>query len=280
MSENKWKNIKNSGEELALDTFLTVSSESAAEVAKASVTSIAGDLLIDTTSSLVPGISGVVQNYKRNRFEKNIIAFTTELQTKVDHIRTNLEAKTEEQRVQIDQLFQIVLDYVIDEQQEEKVQFMVNGFVNITEHDHVSTDFVLTYYDVLKEMRMIDIAILRFMYDVRYVSFDQASKDTYRDILERHGINYDQYEAVRRNLVRIGVFTTRTDLNITNDLNEISKTFKELHSYLEKLTNPKFKGSLPKLKEPKLKSKDDFEVSKFGRDFVSFFLDIEQNTEN
>lgn len=281
MSESKWKAFKTSGKELALDTFLTVSSDSAAEVAKESVTSMAGDLLIDTTSSLIPGVSGVVQNYKRNRFEKNIIAFTTELQTRIGDISTNLEAKSEEQKIQIDELFQFVLDYVVDEQQEEKIQYMVNGFVHITEHEHVSTDFVLTYYDVLKEMRMIDIAVLRFMYEIRYVSFDQESRDTYLDILERHGISYDQYEAVRRNLMRIGVFTTKTDLNITNDLKEISKSFKELYSFLEKLSNPKPKISLPKfkLKEPKLKSKDNFEISKFGRDFVKFFINIEQNQE-
>lgn len=276
MRQSKWKNIKQSGNELALDTFLNVSSESAAEVAKDSITSMAGDLLVDTASSFVPGISGAVQNYKRTRFEKNISAFTIELQTKIEDIRINLESKSDEQKEQIDQLFQYVLDYVIDEQQEEKIQYMVNGFVNITEHDHVSTDFVLTYYDVLKELRMIDIAVLRFMYNARYISFDREPRETYQDILERHGISYDQYEAVRNNLLRIGVFTTKTDLNITDDLKEITKAFKELYSFLEKLSNPKFKGSLPKLKEPKLKSKDNFEISKFGSDFVKFFLGLEQ----
>lgn len=276
MSESKWKDLKKTSNELAIDTFLNISSQGAAEVAKASITSAAGDFLVDSASSLVPGVSGAVQSYKRTRFEKNIKAFTEELHSKVEDIRINLEAKSVEQKMQIDQLFQYVLDYVIDEQQEEKIHYMVNGFVNITEHDHISTDFVLTYYDVLKELRMIDIAILRFMYNTRYVYFDQGHTETYQDIMEKHGISYEQYEAVRRNLLRIGLFTTKTDLNITDDLKEISKAFKDLYTYLEKLTNPKFKGSLPRLKEPKLKSKDNFEVSKFGKDFVNFFLDLDQ----
>jgi len=281
VNENRLDNIKKSSTELTLDTFLNVSSKTAADVAKESITSAAGELIVDTLSSLAPGALGAVQSYKRTRFENNIKAFTEELHSKVNDVRENLESKSDEQKVQIDQLFQYVLDYVIDEQQEEKIQYMVNGFVNITEHEHVSTDFVLTYYDVLKEMRMIDIAVLKFIYDARYISFDHESRDTYLDILERHGINYDQYEAVRRNLVRIGVFTTKTDLSITDDLKEISKSFKELYSFLEKLSNPKPKSSLPKfkLKEPKLKSKDKFEISKFGRDFVKFFLNIEQLNE-
>lgn len=276
MSEKKWRNIKQSSKDLIFDTFLKVSSDSAAEIAKASVASMVGDFIIDTTSSVVPGVSGAVQNYKRTRFENNIEAFTDQLQTKVEDIRINLESKTDEQKAQIDQLFQYVLDYVIDEQQEEKIQYMVNGFVNITEHEQVSTDFVLTYYDVLKDLRLIDIAVLRFMYNSRYISFDQENRETYQDIIEKHGISYEQYEAVRRNLLRIGVFTTKTDLNIAGDLKEISKTFKDLYSFLEKLSDPKFKRSLPRLKEPKLKSKDNFEISKFGKDFVKFFLDIEQ----
>ena len=275
MSEGRRKNIKQTGNELALDTFLNVGSDTAADIAKESITSMAGDILVDTASSLIPGISGAVQSYKRVRFEKNIKTFTEELHSKIEEVRLNLESKTFEQKEQIDQLFQYVLDYVIDEQQEEKIQYMVNGFVNITEHDHVSNDFILTYYDVLKELRMVDISVLRLMSASRYV-FDQESRETYRDIMYRHGISYEQYEAVRRNLLRIGVLTTRTDLNITDDLKEISKTFKELYSFLDKLTNPKFNRSLPKLKEPKFKSKENFEISKFGRDFVEFFLELEQ----
>lgn len=275
MDESKRDDIKKSSSELALDTFLKVGSTAAADFAKESINSIAGELLVDTLGSLIPGGSGAIQSYKRTRFENNIKAFTEELHSKVEAIRINLESKSDKQKLQIDQLFQYVLDYVIDEQQEEKIHYMVNGFVNITKHEYVSTDFVLTYYDVLKELRMIDLAVLKFMYNIRHITYDQAHTETYRDILDRHGLSYDQYEAVRRNLLRIGVFTTKTDLNIMDDLKEILKTFKDIHLFLEKFSNPKYKGSLPKLKEPKLKSKDNFEISKFGKDFVKFFLELD-----
>lgn len=267
--------MKDTGKGLALDTVLNVGSDMAADVAKESITSLVGDIIVDTASSLVPGISGAVSGYKRVRFEKNIKTFTEELHSKIEVIRVNLENKTEEQKEKIDQLFNYVMDYVIDEQQEEKIKYMVSGFVNITEHEQVSDDFILTYYDVLKELRMLDISVLRLMYTSRYV-FDQQSRESYQDIMERHGLSYEQYESVRRNLLRIGLLTTKTDLNITGDLEEISKKFKDLYTFLEKLTNPKSKGSLPKLKEPKLKSKENFEMSKFGRDFVRFFLDVEK----
>lgn len=272
---NKKKDLKQTGNELVLNAFLTASSNTAANVAKESVTSMAGDMLIDATSSLIPGVSGAIQGYKRNRFEQNIKKFTEELSFKVTEIQANLEAKTDKQREQIDQLFQYVLDYVIDEQQEEKIRYMVNGFVNITAHESVSNDFVLTYYDVLRELRMIDIAVLKLMYNTRHI-FDEEPRETYQDIMSHHGISYEQYEAVRRNLLRIGVLTTKTDINIADDLKEISKSFKELYAFLEKLTNSKPSRSLPRLKEPKIKSKENFEISKFGRDFVEFFLELRE----
>lgn len=274
LNEDKRKNLKETGKGLTLETVLSVGSDTAADIAKKSITSVIGDILVDTAGSLIPGVSGAVQNYKRNRFERNMTTFTEYLYTKIEDIRVNLEYKSDEQKEKIDQLFHYVMDYVIDEQQEDKIEYMVNGFVNITEHEKVSDDFILTYYDVLKELRMVDVSVLRLMYSSRFM-YDQEVRETFQDVMERHGISYEQYESVRRNLLRIGLLTTKTDLNITDDLNEIAKRLKELYTYLDKLTNPRHKGPLPKLKEPKMKSRENYEMSKFGRDFVEFFLGMD-----
>ncbi|WP_440897437.1 hypothetical protein ACS127_05550 [Amphibacillus sp. Q70] len=279
MKEKRYIDIKSTGKELVLETFLDVGSKAAADVAKEAVTTATADLLVDSASSLVPGVSGAVQGYKRRRFERNIIQFTKELNSRVDEVRMNLEEKSNEQKEQIDQLFQYVIDYVVDEKQQEKIAYMVNGFVKISEHDHITEDFVLNYYDVLRELRMVDISVLRLMYFNAYILRNISTKETFESILEEYRITQEQYEAVRRNLFRIGLLTTETDLNIIHDLNEISDKFKELYSYLDKFTNPKYNRKLPKLKTPKLKSKERFKISKFGRDFMEFFLDSEDKKE-
>lgn len=222
LSKDQRKDIQEAGKGLALDTVLSVGSDTAADIAKESITSVIGDLLVDTASSFLPGISGAVQGYKRARFERNITAFAEELYSNIDKLRENLETKNVEQKKKIDQLYNFVMDYVMDEQQEEKIQYMVNGFVKITNHEKVSDDFILTYYDVLKELRMVDISVLRLMYNSRYV-FDEDSNETFQDVMERHGISYEQYNSVRVNLQRIGLLTTKADLNITDDLEEIVK---------------------------------------------------------
>lgn len=120
MSKEKRKDIQEAGKGLALETVLSVGSDTAADIAKESITNIIGDILVDTTSSLIPGISGAVQGYKRARFERNITTFAEELHSKLDILRENLESKSGEQKERIDTLYNYVMDYVIDEQQEEE----------------------------------------------------------------------------------------------------------------------------------------------------------------
>lgn len=62
------------------------------------------------------------------------------------------------------------------------------------------------------------------MYSIHY-RLNTEINENYVDVMERHGISYEQYEAVRRNLFRIGLLTTETDLNIEHDLKEVNETF-------------------------------------------------------
>lgn len=273
--KEKTNALTETGSDLVLETFLTVGVETGGEVLKGSFTSMIGEIAVDTASSLVPGLSGAVTGYKRIRFEQNIKKFAEELNERVQEISIHFEEKTEEQKKKIDQLFQFVLDYVIDEPQEEKIKYMVNGFLSLTKHEKISDDFVLTYYDVLKELRIVDISVLRLMYQSRYI-FQDSLNETFQTVMERHGISYEQYQSVRRNLLRIGLLTTKTDLSLLDDLKEIQKRFKDLNSFLDKAMNPKNKAALPKLKELKLKSKESLELAPFGRDFVKFFMNIEK----
>lgn len=274
MKDNKKKELKNASKGLLLDTVLEVGSSVMGDAMKSSITSLIGELAVDSMSSLIPGVSGAVQGYKRKRFEENITNFVNQLLAHLEQVNKNLEFKTTEQKIKVDQLFNIVMDYVIDEPQEEKIKYMVNGFVDLTSHENVSEDFVLTYYDVLKELRMVDISVLRLMYKSKY-EFYREPNETFRDVMEAHGISYHQYQSVRENLKRVGLLVTRADLHITDDLEEISKRFKELYAYLDKASNPKYTRSLPKLQPPKFKSKETLELSRFGKDFVKFFMDRE-----
>lgn len=272
MTKEKNNDIKSTASELTLNTALEVGAEYSAETIKKTVEGMLSDVAVDIGSSMVPGLVAAVQNYKRRRFEKNIGKLVEELSGRVEIINANLEKKSDEQRKKLEILFQYLLDYVIDEKQEEKIELMVNGFVKVTEVENPSEDFVLTYYDVLQELRLVDIAVLKLMSNFG-ISYSDKDDYSFHDLMKDYGITYEQYLSVRRNLQRIGLLTTKTDLNIDKDLETIIKSIGDIHNFLKKATDSKKKGSLPKLSSPKIKSDDKLRISKFGNDFISFFIE-------
>lgn len=113
MENGKKKDIKDSGKDLVIETILDVGSGIVTDIAKESMTSIFGEILVDTAGSLIPGVSGAISGYKRARFERNIKRLTDELQTRMNEIQLNLESKSQDQKNRIDELFKYVLDFVI-----------------------------------------------------------------------------------------------------------------------------------------------------------------------
>lgn len=57
---------------------------------------------------------------------------------------------------------------LIDEYQKEKNEYMINGYIYLTDHAEITSDFVMHYYDLLKQLRMVDISVLRLYYKIRY----------------------------------------------------------------------------------------------------------------
>lgn len=112
---------------MGLNTVLDVGSDTLADIGKESFTSMLADIAVDTGASLIPGLSGVIVGYKRTRFERNIKIFAEELFKRLDEVQRNMKDKTDEQKEQIDKVLGYVIDYVIDEQQEQKIQLIVNG---------------------------------------------------------------------------------------------------------------------------------------------------------
>src|SRR5690625_5348464 len=83
--------------ELGFNTFLELSSEYGSDILKEKVKSVAVEYAIDASSSLIPGVSGAVQSYKRRRFERNIQKALDETFKRLDEIHINLKEKRSEE---------------------------------------------------------------------------------------------------------------------------------------------------------------------------------------
>lgn len=240
------KNIVDSASEQGLTMALEVASKYGAEEAKKQFSEhmldTVADVASDAVGSFIPGVHGVLQTYKRKQLETNFKRLIVGLSDRLEDVRSNVLEKTDKQQEDIDKIFGYVLEYAADEPQVDKIEFFVNGFINITEHDSdsLTEDFVLTYYDMLKGLRLVDISVLRDVYYTPYFNFDQENAgSSYQDILEAYGIRLDQYHSVQNNLFRFGLLTTKAEEESTSDLEKLFKTVNDIVTYLSKVNKAK-----------------------------------------
>lgn len=274
MKNDKGKLIDGSkeGANLLIYSLLDVGTDMGADLLKESVTSMVSEVMIDTASSLIPGVGGAISSYKRIRAEKNLETLIFHLQENNKELIANLSKQTEENRTKLDALLHFILEMVIDEYQEEKIEYMVNGYIYLTDHAEITSDFVMHYYDVLKQLRMVDISVLRLYYKSRYLFDGVEERETFSDVMERHGMSYDQYNSVRESLRRIGLLELEVKDDIDDDMSKLEDGINQIVKYIEHI-NRNRKTSIPKISKVKIKqrSKENIKLSKFGKDFYEFF---------
>lgn len=84
--------------------------------------------------------------YKRRQFESNINKTVEETIKRAQEISDNLQGANEEHWKKVDKIYNYI--FVVEEPQEEKIEFYINGFVSVTNHEQITEDFVFTYYDL------------------------------------------------------------------------------------------------------------------------------------
>lgn len=274
-NKEKFSDGSKEGASLLIDSLLDVGTNMGAELLKDSVTNMASELMIDTVSSLIPGVGGAISSYKRIRTEKNLKTLIFHLKENNDELIANLRKQTEENREKLDSLLQFILEKVIDEYQEEKIEYMVNGYIYLTDHAEITSDFVMHYYDVLKQLRMVDISVLRLYYKNRYFFDGGEDRETFSDVMERHGMSYDQYNSVRESLRRIGLLELQVKDDIDDDMTKLEDGVNQIVKYIEHINRNK-KTRAPKISKIKIKqrSKENIKLSRFGNDFYHFFGDV------
>lgn len=244
--------------EKALDLF---------DSAKEPAFDMACEVFLDgVVGTVAPGIVTTYMSYKQKRQEKIYGKFMVETKEKIEILEERLRKLDGSQYYRFkDEFFGLVSDYVIEEVQQEKIEYLVNGLINIAAIPDIKEDFILTYYDTLKETRIRDIAVLKFYEDV-YIRIE--NKKTWTDICEELNISYEEYDSIREKLNRLGLLTTKRDIKIDN----LYENILNIQEFLEKT----YKGKNYKLKSFKrIDKKDSFQISKFGKEFIRFFNNIE-----
>lgn len=135
------------------------------EIALNGGTTLLGECLSNAlVAHIAPGVVTTYLSYKQKRTEKNIMHTLDEFKNRLNKIEEHLKVMEENEIDFIkNTVFPIIFDFVIDEPQEEKIGYIVDGVENIIAYKITDEDLILTYFDVLHELRIIDIRELLYI---------------------------------------------------------------------------------------------------------------------
>lgn len=216
---------------------------------------LAGGSIEATTA----GVMTIISSVQQRKLEENYEEFKKELEPRITTIEQNLGDHGQKIK-QFNKALSHILRYVIEEPQRDKIACMVNGLENISKQEKIKEDFVLLYYDTLKELRILDILILNNYYGQYFEQENNLQDKQDETILDVLDITYKEYTAVCEKLVRMGLLQDRQDL----ELEKIKQNMVIITRKLQGKRNTKKLKRLSKVK--------GYVVTRFGLEFMKFFI--------
>ncbi|MDU7948709.1 MAG: hypothetical protein E7J31_09735 [Clostridium sp.] len=215
------------------------------------------------TTSAVLGISGILSGYRQQRTEKMFKKFIYDVDNKmnndIEQIKLELSELREDRYNQIKNIqWNLILDYVIENNQEEKIAYMANGFVNLVHYDNFSDDMLLTLYDTLKNLNIIDLKIFN-----EYYKYIYDRRDTFDNVMRDLNINREQLDLITNKLIREGLIIKI----VPDELVPILERIK-----FSKSLTQEFDYNKPDAIEQILSEKYEYDISIYGEEFRKFFI--------
>jgi hypothetical protein len=221
------------------------------------VSIVSGIVLSGVAGQIVPGVATSMLAYKQKRSERMYEKFMLDVKAKQTEFDERLAALSEEQLKWVkDSAFPIVSDYVLENKQEEKIEYLVNGFLNCAAGKIDSDDILLQYYGILDQLSFADLMILK--------SESRWRDDTYE--VNREWVLAGHYAAIKTKLATLGLMETEAD-----------KQQEALIKTVASMTEA-FKDSRKKFKPERLNTSflKNYRLTPFAGRFLSFFCDTEK----
>lgn len=216
------------------------------------VSIIASEIL----AAIAPRANSVRLSYKQNRLECNIGIALQKLvddnQSLANRIAV-LEQSLAGQQL-LHQSGELLLDNIVDEFQENKVKYSVNGYVNLLYTDDANMDMALMFFKTLSELNDLDIRILQqYDYPVQISSDSELSE-----------LDYTQVKYIKEKLVRLGLLRSKNDELTAKNLEMIVKYLQDLDKQ-SRARKPK-DVKVPRFN--KIHRTDSYKITSLGRAFL------------
>lgn len=231
------------------------------EAVGTTIQSLAGGFL----GAVAPAFLGIKLSFQQKRFERNMVKMVASIKQKQDIIAQRLDMLEPEIRQKfIDGPYRdVLLDNIISENQEQKVQDNINGFINLMGIVNPNDDVIFNFFHTLSQMNELDIRVLRLYRP----TFDMGEeRENFVDIMREANIGETQYNFIREKLCRLGMLDSKNEERRDENLDIIGKTLTEL---IKQLYSKKPK----EVKAPKLNRiyrSESYRITALGRQYLAF----------
>jgi hypothetical protein len=218
------------------------------------------ELIFDSVSQVAPYVGKVITAYKIHRLEKRF----KDHEVRIIDIQNKIESLHPEFTEFIrGRVFPFVLEDLLNEAQDNKVEFILNGFETVIDNEYTEEDKILSYFDILRQLRVDELKSL-LNYDEEY-NQTRKNKD-YRDESEIQKLMDGYYKYIDSRLSSFGLLS-RNDID----------AYSEIIDYIEgKISldsrNPFDFNTKSRLKWTLENRLENYELTKFGLDFIDFIL--------
>ncbi len=229
------------------------------------VQTLTGGLL----GAIAPSFLGVKLSFQQRRFERNMVKMLNAVVQKqgiIEHRLNQLEPEVRQKF--IDGPYRDVLfDNIIAENQEQKVQDNINGYINLMGIENPNDDVVFTFFHTLSQMNELDIRVLR-LYRPTY-EMGEEEHENHMDVMRAENIDESQYNFIREKLCRLGMLDSKNETKRDENLDELGKTLTELIKQLYSKKPKEVKA--PKLK--RISRTESYGITCLGRQYLAFIDD-------
>lgn len=215
---------------------------------------------------LAPAGLGIKLSFQQKRFERNIMKMVKAISQKQEIIEQRLNQLEPEVRQKFinGPYRDVLLDNIVSENQDEKVQDNINGYINLMGVENPNDDIVFTFFDTLSQMNELDIRVLRLYRPI--IDVDDERHENVWDVMKEEGIDQTQYDFIRQKLYRLGMLNSQNEERRDENLDMLGKTIIDIIKQLSSKKPATVK--VPKLK--KVYRTDLYHITLLGRQYLSF----------
>lgn len=234
----------------------------------ATVQALTGGVL----GAIAPAFLGIKMSYQQKRLERNLIKMITAIQQwqvmieqRLDRLDPDVSKKFIEGSYR-----DVLLDNIISENQEEKIQDNINGFINLMAVENPNDDIVFTFFNTLSQMNQLDIRVLK-LYRPMWERKNEERENSW-DVMKDEDIDDLQYNFIREKLYRLGMLDSKNEEIRNDNIDELGNTLTEL---IKQIYSKKPKAvKSPKIK--KIKTSESYSITKLGRQYLDFIDEPKQ----